>query len=97
MYADGYIVGDGSWDLKIYVTDLKVERILRVKGDLHIGGVMFKLVEDLGMCFLLAFLVTLVICLPFSLECIDNFLWQLLILSNLDLLTLYLVYPDFAK
>jgi len=49
MYADGYIVGDGSWDLKIYVTDLKVERILRVKGDLHIGGVMFKLVEDLDV------------------------------------------------
>lgn len=100
MYADGYIVGDGSWDLKVYVTDLKVERILRVKGDLHIGGVMFKLVEDLGMCCLLAFSSSrraLVICLPFSLECIDNFLWQLLILSNLDLLTLYLVYLHFAK
>jgi kindlin 2 len=48
MLYDGYIIGDGSWDLKIYVTDLKVERTLRVKGDLHIGGVMFKLVEDLG-------------------------------------------------
>ena len=48
MYADGYIVGDGSWELKIYVSDLKVERTLRVKGDLHVGGLMFKLVEDLG-------------------------------------------------
>lgn len=48
MMNDGYIVGDGSWELKIHVTDLQVERTLRVKGDLHIGGVMFKLVEDLG-------------------------------------------------
>lgn len=46
--ADGYLVGDGSWDLRVYVTDLQVERTLRVKGDLHIGGVMLKLVEDLG-------------------------------------------------
>ncbi|RWS10327.1 unc-112-related protein-like isoform X1 [Dinothrombium tinctorium] len=49
MIADGYIVGDGSWELKIFVTDLKVERTLRVKGDLHIGGVMLKLVEDLDV------------------------------------------------
>ena len=49
MFSDGYIIGDGSWELKIYVTDLKVERSLRVKGDLHVGGVMFKLVEDLDV------------------------------------------------
>lgn len=49
MISDGYIIGDGSWELRIYVTDLQVERTIRVKGDLHIGGVMFKLVEDLGM------------------------------------------------
>lgn len=48
MMADGYLVGDGSWNLKVYVTDLQVDRTLRVKGDLHIGGVMLKLVEDLG-------------------------------------------------
>ena len=48
MMADGYLVGDGSWNLRVYVTDLQVERTLRVKGDLHIGGVMLKLVEDLG-------------------------------------------------
>lgn len=48
MMADGYMVGDGSWNLRVYVTDLQVERTLRVKGDLHIGGVMLKLVEDLG-------------------------------------------------
>jgi len=47
--TNGYIVGDGSWELKIYVTDLQVERVLRVKGDLHVGGVMFRLVEDLDV------------------------------------------------
>jgi kindlin 2 len=48
MIADGQVVGDGSWELKVLVTDLAVERCLRVKGDLHIGGVMLRLVEDLG-------------------------------------------------
>lgn len=46
--ADGQVVGDGSWELKILVTDLSVERCFRVRGDLHIGGVMLRLVEDLG-------------------------------------------------
>uniref|UniRef100_A0A1W7R995 Unc-112-related protein n=1 Tax=Hadrurus spadix TaxID=141984 RepID=A0A1W7R995_9SCOR len=49
MIADGYLVGDGSWELRVFVTDLQVERNLRVKGDLHIGGVMLKLVEDLDV------------------------------------------------
>jgi hypothetical protein len=48
MIADGHLVGDGSWELKVLVTDLSVERCLRVKGDLHIGGVMLRLVEELG-------------------------------------------------
>ena len=39
---------DGSWELRILVTDLQVERTIRVKGDLHIGGVMIKLVDELG-------------------------------------------------
>lgn len=45
--ADGERV-DGSWELNILVTDLQVERTLRVTGDLHIGGVMVKLVQALG-------------------------------------------------
>jgi kindlin 2 len=53
MIADGHLVGDGSWELKVLVTDLSVERCLRVKGDLHIGGVMLRLVEELGMQLLL--------------------------------------------
>ena len=42
-------IADGSWELKIFVTDFQAERILRVRGDLHIGGVMLKLAESLGM------------------------------------------------
>lgn len=48
MYSDGGHEVDGSWVLRVYVTDLQVERSLRVKGELHIGGVMLRLVEDLG-------------------------------------------------
>ncbi|EEB19039.1 hypothetical protein Phum_PHUM546800 [Pediculus humanus corporis] len=46
MISNGHLV-DGSWNLRFYVTDLQVERTLRVKGDLHIGGVILNLVEDL--------------------------------------------------
>ena len=47
--AGGKVVyGDGSWQLTVFVTDLQVERNLRVRGDLHIGGVMIKLVDSLG-------------------------------------------------
>lgn len=45
----GVVYGDGSWDLAVFVTDLQVERTLRVKGDLHIGGVMIKLVDSLDI------------------------------------------------
>ena len=47
IYSDGHEI-DGSWVLRVFVTDLNVERSLRVKGELHIGGVMLRLVEDLG-------------------------------------------------
>ncbi|KAK0050702.1 fermitin family 2 [Biomphalaria pfeifferi] len=46
--ADGEVV-DGSWELNILVTDLQVEKTLRVMGDLHIGGVMVKLVQALDI------------------------------------------------
>ncbi|XP_064484884.1 unc-112-related protein-like [Ornithodoros turicata] len=48
MIAGGVKI-DGSWELHIYVTDLKIERKLRVKGDTHIGGVMLNLVELLNV------------------------------------------------
>lgn len=45
----GVVYGDGSWDLSVFVTDLQVERTLRVRGDLHIGGVMIHLVDSLDI------------------------------------------------
>ncbi|XP_059086397.1 unc-112-related protein-like isoform X3 [Tigriopus californicus] len=47
--SGGVSVGDGSWTLTIFVTDLQVERSLRVRGDLHIGGVMIRLVDELDI------------------------------------------------
>ena len=47
MLTDEGLV-DGSWELSISVTDLQVEKFLRVKGDLHVGGVMLQLVTALG-------------------------------------------------
>ena len=55
--ADGKYA-DGSWELKIKVTDLsiktptgetlrEVERSVLVTSELHVGGVIAKLVEDL--------------------------------------------------
>ena len=41
-------ISDGSWELRLLVTDLQVERVLRVKSDLHVGGLMIKLVDELG-------------------------------------------------
>jgi len=38
-------VGENTWNLRILITDLQVEKTLRVKGDQHIGGVMLNLVD----------------------------------------------------
>ena len=45
----GLQIGDGSWELKLLVTDLQVERTIRVLGEDHIGGVMIKLVDILDI------------------------------------------------
>jgi hypothetical protein len=41
-------VGDNTWNIRVLITDLQVEKTLRVKGDLHIGGVMLKLSKTEG-------------------------------------------------
>ncbi|CAG9105788.1 hypothetical protein JYU34_018920 [Plutella xylostella] len=46
MLADGELVGDGSWNLTIYVSDMNMSRTMVAKGDMHIGGVMLKLTES---------------------------------------------------
>ncbi|XP_013115846.1 unc-112-related protein [Stomoxys calcitrans] len=38
-------VGENTWNLRIFITDLKVEKQLRVRGDQHIGGIMLQLVD----------------------------------------------------
>ena len=48
MLRAGQAVGDGTWTLAVFVTDLQVEKTLRVRGDLHIGGAMIRLVDELG-------------------------------------------------
>ncbi|XP_055496408.1 fermitin family homolog 2 isoform X4 [Leucoraja erinacea] len=40
---------DGTWELNVLVTDLSREVPLRVTGEVHIGGVMLKLVEKLDV------------------------------------------------
>lgn len=47
--GQGFTMPEPSWDLRIFVPDLQVERTLRVRGDMHIGGVMLKLVEELDI------------------------------------------------
>lgn len=49
MLSNGTVIGDGSWVLNIFVSDLELSRQFRVKGDMHIGGVMLKIVEDLDV------------------------------------------------
>ncbi|GCC27392.1 fermitin family homolog 2 isoform X4 [Chiloscyllium punctatum] len=40
---------DGTWELNVLVTDLNRDVSLRVTGEVHIGGVMLKLVEKLDV------------------------------------------------
>lgn len=53
-------VEDITWNLRILITDLQVEKTLRVKGDLHIGGVMLKLSKTEGE-FLLSIVIIIII------------------------------------
>ena len=53
LTVGGLTCGDGSWELRVHVTDLQVERSLRVRGDLHVGGLMIRLVDELGKAILL--------------------------------------------
>jgi len=39
---------DGSWDLTIFITDMNVEQTIRTRGDLHVAGLMLKIVNAVG-------------------------------------------------
>jgi len=45
----GIVEHGGTWTLNVFVTDLQVERNLRVRGDMHVGGVMIRLVDELDI------------------------------------------------
>ncbi|KIH58097.1 hypothetical protein ANCDUO_11702 [Ancylostoma duodenale] len=47
LVVDGLAASDGSWSLPILVTDMNIQRNLYVRGDLHIGGLMMRLVDEI--------------------------------------------------
>ena len=63
-------LGDGSWTLTVFVTDLQVERSLRVRGDLHIGGVMIRLVDELGKKSIITTVYDQAQCLKIAQKCL---------------------------
>ena len=109
MDADGLRIGDGSWELTIEVTDLQVEKTLRVTGDLHIGGVMLKLVDTLGRCispdagtvYWCIAVVTVILCMmdgrPTAALVILQFVILPNIYSTLESVIFYTIhYPDYT-
>jgi len=38
-------VGENSWNLRVFITDLSLERKMRVRGDQHLGSIMLQLVD----------------------------------------------------
>lgn len=46
------VVNDGSWSLSVLVTDMNIQRTLFVTGQLHIGGLMLKLVDEIGQLYI---------------------------------------------
>ncbi|XP_055353722.1 fermitin family homolog 2-like [Paramacrobiotus metropolitanus] len=46
---DARLMAKGAWDLSVYITDLEIHKVITVTGDMNIGGVMLRLVSDLGM------------------------------------------------
>ncbi|CAI5452021.1 unnamed protein product [Caenorhabditis angaria] len=47
--VEGTSVLDGSWQLPILVTDMNIQRNIFVRGDLHIGGLMLQLVNEVDL------------------------------------------------
>ncbi|CAB3398750.1 unnamed protein product [Caenorhabditis bovis] len=47
--VEGTSIIDGSWQLSILVTDMNIQRNIYVRGDLHIGGLMLQLVNEVDV------------------------------------------------
>ena len=46
LSADGLI--DGSYDVTVHVTDMNIEKSIRVRGDVHVGGLMLRISNALS-------------------------------------------------
>lgn len=70
-------VGDNTWNIRVFITDLQVEKILRVRGDLHIGGVMLRLVDPgrthLPLIFLAEYCTVSSLWLPWRKNNLENY------------------------
>jgi kindlin 2 len=48
LISDDIEPNDGTWKLGIFVTDINTSKEIYARGDMHIGGVMMKLVDAIG-------------------------------------------------
>ena len=46
LSADGLI--DGSYDVTVHVTEINENKNIRVRGDVHVGGLMLRIVNALS-------------------------------------------------
>uniref|UniRef100_A0A915JK29 Kindlin-2 N-terminal domain-containing protein n=1 Tax=Romanomermis culicivorax TaxID=13658 RepID=A0A915JK29_ROMCU len=48
MISNGRIVKEnaGLWSIAVYITDMNVTREFRVRGDMHVGGLMLKIADE---------------------------------------------------
>lgn len=51
--VENNFANDASWLISILVTDLNIQRNLYVTGSLHIGGLMLRLVDEVGLSYIL--------------------------------------------
>ena len=49
LISDEIEPNDGTCALGIFVTDINVSKEIYARGDMHVGGVMVKLVDAIGM------------------------------------------------
>lgn len=48
LISDEIEPNDGTWKLGIFVTDINTSKEVYARGDMHIGGIMIKVVDAIG-------------------------------------------------
>lgn len=80
-------VGDNTWNLRIFITDLQVEKTLRVRGDMHIGGVMLRLVDPgwwlKQFCDIFLWLFSCHLTIFGLIACVFSIVWKTLVVADL--------------